>query len=160
MLNYSERIEILRLVGNSLDTEDYSASNNLDQEIETLKQQIEDKKSVLEYLDEKMDSCQTDLDVQCELDNHYTANMKEDIRGLKDKSELLETYIAVLTNPNSDEFPVMKLTAEMENYCQMFWAKLKPFHDRSKAIASQLAELRDLRDRYMEAKQRADNSMI
>lgn len=124
------------------------------EEIANLRRDLEIKTITLEYLREQV-FLESDVD---RVDQFAT--IKEDIKALDKKSEILATYLKELTSTESDEFKIIKLKKDMDEYVKDFWAKLKPYNDRSKAVGVQLAELRELRDKYIDVKQRADNSII
>lgn len=161
MPGYQERLSILKSVESILATEESPSTNILDGEIESLQRKIETKKADLQYLNARLEAYQADSEVQDELSNCYFANIKQEIDVLKQKDNVLKTYIKVLTSPEVDnEFSIIRLKEEQSRYVQEFWSKLKPHSERVKVMKDQVAKLRELYERYMEIKQRADNSMI
>lgn len=121
----------------------------LENQIGDLKAHVDGLKQTLQSLDQQYEANKAELEAQMEVDKSQAITLKEDIRAIEKKSEILEAYIGVL---GTEEFSINALRSECDGYCKKTWVDLKYLNDQSNEIKSKLSRLKDLNKKLIDTR--------
>ena len=114
-------------------------SRALSDQIENLEEEVNVKRKLLEDQNDTLETLKSELEME---EEDMSEEMRKDIDKLKQKTEILEQYLATIVS--SDEFRVNALKKEIDNKSNEFINKLKPIHRRGVEIKDEIVKLREL----------------
>lgn len=129
---------------------------NLTDSIELLKIEIAAETQVLNYLEECQRSSQIEYEAEVKYDLSKQGTLFDEIESMKARSDILHNYIGIMS---TEEFLINKVKNENDEYCKIFWLKLKQITDRGREVANDLEQLKDMHSKCIELKHKANNLM-
>lgn len=157
MFNVSQNDLSRVLATFSLDPSSRTADIQLANELENLEESINSKKQLLQYLTDQDEAAKAELEAEKEIDKTYFESLSVETESIKSKSSILKTYIALLKSP--EDFIINKMKNDNDMYNAEFWAKLKPFMDKSRELKADLDNLKEMKTKCDELRQQANSLM-
>ena len=143
---------IAALAGHPIDVDGILANSLLEDEMADLKTQAEYHENTLEFLRMQLDAGQAEYDAEKQLNENLLDTCLEEVEKAKKKASILETYIKTIVE--ADEFRLNLLARQNTETMEKVWLRLKPIHDGALKVKAELEELRQLRKKCDELKQR------
>lgn len=143
--------ELCSRTGLLLGAEDNAMLVLLQNRVDKLRQDVGAKTRKNSLLDEYIHQAQLELEAKKNLHHDYMNNMSQDLARFREGQRCLATFFEFL---NSKDFAMNNIKSIVDQHLQFYWQELKPFNDKAKAISAELDELRELRDKCVQLREK------
>lgn len=144
------------LTGNNENTFEKCFLIKLQDEIEILEQKISGSQQVIKYLDLQCDSAKAAYEAQLDVEKSINQSLKDDVESLRNKTEILVTYLAYV---NTDDFEIIKVKEDVNNYCYHIRNELTPILEKKQELLNRWQELQLLASDCAEIKERSEKAI-
>lgn len=154
MISYKEKLEKLCLAtGQLLNVNDRFVVSSLESKQSDLIAEIEAKKNLLQSLKDQDEAATAELEAEAENDAAYHDELRDTVEATKQKSKILEAYISAMS---TEEFAINKINLEAKFHINEYWIKIKPLIESLRTIQTELCELKQLHQEYLDGAHKID----
>lgn len=139
------------ITGLALGPEESAILRILQAKVDNLEEELKAKRERSSYLDEQLEQAEAEFRAQEKFHQDYLTNINQEMERFREGQKVLATFMEYI---ESDDFDIQRMRVEVIGQSDRFWHELKPYHDKGKELQSQLDELKDLRSKCVELREK------